>query len=250
MLTAPDKITVNDFEYKVKLELKKKKNSSAKVYGDTVILRVSNNIPKKKQSEHVHFLLDSITKKLARRTVKPLPVMLDISKGFTLAGKSYKTKFEYQLRKSAKLEFEDDNTLKFTLPENIDHERLKEPVKKMLLKALADDNLKFLNDFVNAANKKYFNHPVNTISFKYYKSKWGECTSRKDISINTILLFCPLEILHYIVIHELAHIGMLNHSSKYWQKVESILPNRKDYELWLKNNGANVLNIELCWNEV
>ena len=47
----------------------------------------------------------------------------------------------------------------------------------------------------------------------------------------------PLEIIDYVVVHELAHTKFNNHSKDYWALVNSILPNYKSYEKWLKDNG-------------
>ncbi|MGD9581673.1 MAG: M48 family metallopeptidase, partial [Vampirovibrionia bacterium] len=88
---------------------------------------------------------------------------------------------------------------------------------------------------------------INNIKFKPYRSKWGECNSNNDISINTYLLFAPKNVLEYIIIHELAHIEMLNHSKNYWQTVDTIMPDRKSKENWLKNNGNNILNMQIRW---
>lgn len=247
MTTAPNKLTINEFEYKVKLELRTKKNSSARVYGDTIVLRISNRITKSKQTEHVNFLLSNIEKKLSKKTVKPIPVVLDIREEFVIKDKTYITKFVYADRKSCKLVIEDNNKLIFTLPYNCQHHQVEEAVKKMLIKALAELQREYLEDLVADLNHKYLNRAVNSVSFKDFKSKWGECNSHSDVSINTYLLFAPEDVLEYIIIHELSHIGMLNHSKNYWGVVDNILPERKEKELWLKNNGTNILNMQVKW---
>lgn len=247
MVATPEKITVNNFDYNVVLELKRKKNSSAKVYGDTIVLRISDRVSKRTQKEHVYFLLDSISKKLAKRRTRPVPYTLDISEGFDVIGKEYKTNIIYAPRKTCKCTVLPDGVLELILPESMEMKNLAEPVKRLLLKTLAEDNEDFLRAYTSRLNDLYFKKHISRVSFKTFRSKWGECNSNREIAVNTILLFCPIDILEYILIHEIAHIDMLNHSKGYWKTVEQALPNRKKKEDWLKNHGNNILNFRICW---
>jgi predicted metal-dependent hydrolase len=57
---------------------------------------------------------------------------------------------------------------------------------------------------------------------------WGSCSFDKTISLNYKLLLCPADLVHYVIIHELCHILHHNHSAKFWNLVNSYLPNYKD----------------------
>ena len=65
---------------------------------------------------------------------------------------------------------------------------------------------------------------------------WGYCNSAGVISINWRLIFAPLEVMHYIVAHELSHLIEFNHSDKFWHQVESLCPDYKKQIKWLKKN--------------
>lgn len=54
----------------------------------------------------------------------------------------------------------------------------------------------------------------------------------------------PYSVMDYIIIHELCHLEHMNHSKDFWNLVEKLMPNYKDSEKWLKNNGISTLNIE------
>lgn len=77
----------------------------------------------------------------------------------------------------------------------------------------------------------------NRISIKNQKTRWGSCSSLKNLNFNWRLLMAPLEILDYIVIHELAHLLEMNHSKRFWEIVERQCPNYKLYDKWLHVNG-------------
>ena len=47
----------------------------------------------------------------------------------------------------------------------------------------------------------------------------------------------PLQVIDYVVIHELAHIREKNHSPKFWKIVEAALPNYRDHRDWLRKQG-------------
>jgi predicted metal-dependent hydrolase len=47
-----------------------------------------------------------------------------------------------------------------------------------------------------------------------------------------------LDVLDYLVVHELAHLIHKNHSSAFWNEVDKVLPDYRRHVEWLKNNGA------------
>lgn len=64
------------------------------------------------------------------------------------------------------------------------------------------------------------NLPFNQVSFRGQKTRWGSCSSDKNISLNYKLLFLPAPLVNYVFIHELAHTVHMNHSAKFWALVE------------------------------
>lgn len=56
------------------------------------------------------------------------------------------------------------------------------------------------------------------------KTRWGSCSPRGTICINWRLLLAPLEILDYVVVHELCHLLHANHSPRFWGEVQRVLP--------------------------
>lgn len=68
------------------------------------------------------------------------------------------------------------------------------------------------------------------------KTRWGSCSSMKNININWRLVLAPLQVLEYVVAHEVAHLKYMDHSAKFWQTVQELQPNYKTYKKWLKDN--------------
>lgn len=76
------------------------------------------------------------------------------------------------------------------------------------------------------------------LKFRNQKTRWGSCTSRGSIQINWRLIGAPLEVIDYILIHELAHLKHMNHSKDFWALVEQHCPELNTHETWLKENQA------------
>lgn len=71
---------------------------------------------------------------------------------------------------------------------------------------------------------------------KTYKSRWGSCSIHGDISFNWKIIIAPNRVVDYVVIHELCHMHQHNHSRKFWDCVERVMPDYKQYREWLKSN--------------
>lgn len=69
------------------------------------------------------------------------------------------------------------------------------------------------------------------------RTRWGSCSSKGTLSFSWRLMMAPLEIVRYVVVHELVHTKIHNHSATFWQNVERILPDAKVYRKWLRKNG-------------
>lgn len=74
-------------------------------------------------------------------------------------------------------------------------------------------------------------------SIKYRKNKrtWGSCNHKNGLNFNIYLCKFPLDVMEYVVIHELAHIKHKNHSKKFWDLVQEYCPDYKRRENLLKS---------------
>lgn len=63
----------------------------------------------------------------------------------------------------------------------------------------------------------------------------GSCSFKKNITINLNLAQKPIECIKYVILHEMCHLIYMNHSNKFWNLVESQMPEYKKYKKLLKN---------------
>lgn len=90
-----------------------------------------------------------------------------------------------------------------------------------------------------------FYHPLTggrytSVTIRDQKSRWGSCSSRGTLSFNYRLIFAPLPVLDYVVVHELCHLTHMNHSKEFWDKVASVMPEYKVHRQWLKDHGQEL----------
>ncbi len=79
------------------------------------------------------------------------------------------------------------------------------------------------------------------ITIRNQKTRWGSCSSKGNLNFNCLLMLAPPEVLDYVVVHELCHRMEMNHSKRFWSLVETVLPDYREQEKWLKGEGAVLL---------
>ena len=90
---------------------------------------------------------------------------------------------------------------------------------------------------VESIAKKYW-YEYNTIKITSAKTRWGSCTSKKNLNFSYRLILCPNEVIDYVICHELSHLTHMNHSKLFWQEVEKMMPDFKIQDKWLKDNWS------------
>ncbi len=76
---------------------------------------------------------------------------------------------------------------------------------------------------------------------KDYKSKWGSCTSKNNLSFSAKLAMAPRDVIEYVVLHELSHIEQKNHSKNFWSLVKSVDDRYNEKRKWLKANHHKLI---------
>lgn len=70
--------------------------------------------------------------------------------------------------------------------------------------------------------------------------RWGSCSAKGNIRLNWRLSMMPVSVLTYIVVHELCHLKVRNHSERFWRTMKSVLPDYEMRRAWLNENSGIV----------
>jgi len=70
------------------------------------------------------------------------------------------------------------------------------------------------------------------------RTKWGSCSSDKKLTFNYRLAMAPVEVIDYVIIHELCHLLHMNHDRSFWRRVGSLMPDYKEKEEYLARYGG------------
>jgi predicted metal-dependent hydrolase len=73
------------------------------------------------------------------------------------------------------------------------------------------------------------------------RTRWGSCSSLGTLSFTYRLVMAPPEVVDYVVMHELVHTQIHNHSRKFWDRLEGLMPDFKSRLAWLKKNGKYLI---------
>jgi predicted metal-dependent hydrolase len=93
-----------------------------------------------------------------------------------------------------------------------------------------------LDYYSNLTGLKY-----KSIKITSARTRWGSCGPRGNLCFTWRLVRAPLEVIDYVVVHELVHIVQRDHSKKFWNRVEAIIPDYKKNRIWLRKIGKDLL---------
>ena len=79
------------------------------------------------------------------------------------------------------------------------------------------------------------------IAVRCQKTRWGSCSTKGNLNFNCLLMLAPEDVIDSIVVHELCHLKHMNHSRNFYAEIEKVLPDYRQHQQWLKENGEFLL---------
>jgi predicted metal-dependent hydrolase len=80
----------------------------------------------------------------------------------------------------------------------------------------------------------------DTLQIRGQRTRWASCSTSGAMTFNWRLLLAPAEILDYVVEHEVAHLDVQDHSSRFWRLLASRCPAWREHEAWLRRHGHSL----------
>jgi len=84
--------------------------------------------------------------------------------------------------------------------------------------------------------KRYYMFAAGPVKLSSAVKRWGSCGPTNSLNFNWRLIMAPLVVIDYVVIHELCHTAVRNHSSRFWSRVEAVMPDYRKHRDWLRDH--------------
>ena len=209
------------------------KNIYITIENGEVVIKAPWYTTRNQIQEVVESKRDWIMKKLEEYNVSPRKAKeYEDGEKFQILGESYYLNIYYKDINNAILNVENEK-IEIILPLSYAEEDNTEQIKKMIDKMYymiaekeVESAMEKTRKMVGLAPEEY--------KIKKIKYAWGTCSSRKVITINQNLMMYSRKAIEYVVLHEICHLKYMNHSKKFWEMVESYMPDYKEAEKELK----------------
>lgn len=195
------------------------------------------------------FLVDQFVKKNKEWVITQLTKQkehkpLNTTQSVHVFGKTYKKKIEFDFNKKIGMHIQGEYlilnpTTQPNIQNDTDKSEWEQKFQEKLELFLKNTASHYIIARTHTIAKK-MQVTFNKITLKKQKTRWGSCSSNKNLNFNWQLVHFETAIIDYVIVHELAHLVHMNHSKKFWELVQQYDPEYKKHVGWLKRNGLNL----------
>lgn len=141
-------------------------------------------------------------------------------------GKSYRLAFKLDTARVAVATRISANQVTVISPFPSQHVSSQQAAVKASERALKKDAEKLLTIRLRQLAAKHA-YSYKSLKIKKLRSRWGSCSSRGEITLNSYLIQLPWRLIDYVILHELVHTRHMNHAAEFWLALETALPDAK-----------------------
>jgi len=221
----------------IQFEVNYKKRTSIGVYIDAYG-NVEVQAPKGTSDEKVIQLIEGNwgqilqkVKEKKERLLGPKERLYHHGESFLYLGNTYPIQISQdQMIKQNHVVFE-EGTLQIFVKQ-LEDEKIKQALKRFYYqqcKALVEKSIR--------NHQRHFKVKPRSIRITDSKANWGTCDSQLQLTFNWRLAMAPIEVIDYVVVHEMCHMVHLNHDRSFWRLVGKMSPNFKEQENWLASSS-------------
>jgi len=164
--------------------------------------------------------------RLARQYPSLKPKTFTAGETFWYLGEQYPLQFTNRGRPLLEL----DSVFKLS-------EQAKDRAKDVFIKWYREETRAITQQLIEGYIKQY-HFDVNQVRITSARTRWGSCSGRNNLNFTYRLCMAPFDVIEYVVVHELAHLKIRNHSKAFWNAVADIKPGYRQQMTWLKQHGA------------
>jgi predicted metal-dependent hydrolase len=224
----------SEVSYSLIRSKERKKTLSLRIMPDgRIVIRAPHRTPKEEIESFFQSKRDWVLKKLTEKENLPTdngarPRKFVSGEQFLYLGESYPLKIESKNGRKTALTL---SWSRFIL----DEERAEE-ARVLFVKWYREEAKRLFADRVDHYSKK-FNLLATNIKVTSAECRYGSCSPVNNLSFTWRLVMAPLAVIDYVIIHELVHTKVKNHSRRFWESVASVMPDYKAHREWLRKNN-------------
>jgi hypothetical protein len=108
--------------------------------------------------------------------------------------------------------------------------------KEVFINWYREETRQIVNHLI-AAYQIQYGFKINGVRITSARTRWGSCTTKGNLNFTYRLSMAPYSVVEYVVLHELVHLKVPNHSQRFWDEVARINPGYQKSRTWLKEHG-------------
>ncbi|HRT37787.1 MAG TPA: SprT family zinc-dependent metalloprotease [Caldisericia bacterium] len=194
-----------------------------------IILRIPKNSSdleiEKFLNKHKNWIYKKL-KVIEKREIELYPKKFIEGEMFLFLGNFYKLKIVKNQKEKIML---NNNEMNIS-------DKYKTDIRKVIIEFYKKKAFEIISDRVNFYSKKY-GYDYNKIKLTSANKRFGSCTNKGNLNFTFRLIMVPIEVIDYVVVHELVHLVDKTHKKSFYEKVEKILPDYKKRIKWLNDNS-------------
>lgn len=237
-VTFKDTIEINGVRLPLKVYFEDRQNATGSIRSSGIHIRIPAFLDDKARIEQLEKIKKIVIEELSRtpeRLRTALPREYTNGETLVVGNAEYKLNISRKFKNSSSARII-GNVIHISVGSTLSPEEQKRHISTLISRCVARKRLPGIKKKIHELNEKHFKLPVNKISFRHSKTRWGSCSTRGNITISTRLLFAPDDVIECVCIHELAHLIEPNHSDKFWALMKKAIPDYKEKNKWLKDN--------------
>lgn len=238
-------VQVNNTSLGVEIKTTSNRNAYARVRNGSIVISIPTFMRPDSASRVATDLYNRIKKSIIRRPEMYLyddrEIPFNDGDVVNIMGRAFRFSILCANRKNSSGRLYDDK-IRIIMPDALDSRERARAISRITRRILFKELKGNVESRVMAINQQYFRSNIENVRIINASTRWGSCTTSRRfhgarISINFKLLFMPQECIEYVMVHELAHTKLHNHSKAFWRIVEGILPNYKEQKRTLRLNA-------------
>ena len=233
------KVTVDGNVIPVTVFFERRNNARVSAGKDSVLLRVPAKCTEKQLTEYKQWCSRWIRKQWeSSPRFRAAYTTFDISrcKKITTTDKDFTVRVFHTDLKTARGHAE-GNVITLELPQEWTDTVKSETAYRMIHDLLARIYLPAFEKRVRTMHGGRFLKRIRSVTLRNMSSRWGSCSQYGELSFSTRLLFAPKAVQDYVILHELCHLDVMDHSDRFWRRVEQVDPLYEKREQWLDEKG-------------